>query len=395
MSAVVSLLVGACLFGLVSWAGIAEVRRLFPQFRHATKLWIPSGLAIGLLVIRPIFRALGWFEVDSAAKFVVGLIVAPTLFGVAGLLAARAVHWLLKLTRPAPSDLPNPDRRSMLLRATAVFPAAGVMSGVGGSALAQLAPRSPRIPMVYPDLPAALDGFEIVQISDLHLGAFVNLSDLEEMIKDVSENPPDLLVLTGDFADDLTRLDDALALCRQLPARHGVVASVGNHEYYRGIKTFRRAFDTNQIPFLINASMTIDVDGAQLCIGGADDPRFLGATRLDFLERTVAKTIDGAPSDAFRLLLSHRPEGFVAAQKHGFNLTLSGHTHGGQFGIGRRSIFEPIVPEKYLWGPYESKGARLYTSSGAGHWFPMRIGCPRELPRIVLRRAVPPTDQQT
>jgi predicted MPP superfamily phosphohydrolase len=121
------------------------------------------------------------------------------------------------------------------------------------------------------------------------------------------------------------------------------------------------------------------------------------------LRPSIASAASHAPRGAdFRLLLSHRPEGFAPAAEHGFDLTLSGHTHGGQLGLLGRSVFDLLRPGTGWWGTYErqrplTSGARrsvlaaspsrLYTTSGFGHWFPFRVGCPTELPIIVLEGA--------
>jgi predicted MPP superfamily phosphohydrolase len=89
-----------------------------------------------------------------------------------------------------------------------------------------------------------------------------------------------------------------------------------------------------------------------------------------------------APRNAFRVLLCHQPRGFVAAAAHDFHLTLSGHTHGGQVGLLGASALEGT----FLWGSYARGQSRLYTTSGFGHGFPFRLGCPTEAPLIVLAR---------
>jgi uncharacterized protein len=84
--------------------------------------------------------------------------------------------------------------------------------------------------------------------------------------------------------------------------------------------------------------------------------------------------------------MSHRPDAFDHAAVRGIDLTLAGHTHGGQIGMFGRSVFESYWPERYLWGRYERNGSQLYTSAGVGHWFPFRLGCPPEAPVIELTR---------
>ena len=81
------------------------------------------------------------------------------------------------------------------------------------------------------------------------------------------------------------------------------------------------------------------------------------------------------------------PEGFDPAAKAGVDLTLSGHTHGGQIGFNGKSAFEPLWPDGYLWGGYRRGASSLYTTAGFGDWFPFRLGCPSEAPLLVLKRS--------
>jgi predicted MPP superfamily phosphohydrolase len=101
-----------------------------------------------------------------------------------------------------------------------------------------------------------------------------------------------------------------------------------------------------------------------------------------------AAATESPPDADFRLLLCHRPEGFGPASERGFDLTLSGHTHGAQLGLFGRSLLQRLRPEVGWWGAYARPGktrpSRLYTTSGFGHWFPFRFGCPTEMPLLVL-----------
>ncbi|MCP4583483.1 MAG: metallophosphoesterase [candidate division Zixibacteria bacterium] len=283
---------------------------------------------------------------------------------------------------------PDPHRRLFLKGAAAVFPVAAISTGVAGVANSLGPVLMPKINFKYANLPAALDGLKILQLSDIHLGYYVILSDLEQVMAEVKNHKPDIVLLTGDIADDLTSLPYALDMIAQLKPRLGVYACLGNHEYYRGIYEVRQAYDKSTIPLLVNQGLSVDIDGAQLYVAGADDPRWLRRDNRDFLYKTIDKCIEGAPEGAFKLLMSHRPNGFDYAANKGVDLTLAGHTHGGQIGIAGRSVFEQALPLKYLWGPYTGKnGCRLYTTSGLGHWFPFRLGCPREAPIITLSRS--------
>ncbi|MFH1845560.1 MAG: metallophosphoesterase, partial [bacterium] len=90
--------------------------------------------------------------------------------------------------------------------------------------------------------------------------------------------------------------------------------------------------------------------------------------------------------DSFRILLSHRPNIFRAATRHGIDLTLAGHTHGGQVAVAGRSILSLLGTTRHPWGHYQSGKSQLYTTAGAGHWAPFRLGCGTEAPVIELRR---------
>ena len=284
---------------------------------------------------------------------------------------------------------PDKSRRRFLKTSAVIFPAAAITSGAVGVARSFGDVSIPYKHFKFSNLPDALNGLKILQISDLHLGYYVILSDAEKALAALKEHEPDIILLTGDIADDLTALPYILRMIAGLKPRLGVYSCIGNHEYYRGISEVIQAYNNSPIPLLIGSGLTVDVDEtAKLYIGGCDDPRRLSMLSQDFYENAAAKCLKEAPADAFRILMSHRPQGFDAAVKLGVPLTLSGHTHGGQIGFDKRSIFEGFMPDKYLWGSYsKSDECHLYTTSGMGHWFPFRLGCPQEAPIIVLEKA--------
>lgn len=282
---------------------------------------------------------------------------------------------------------PNPRRRLLLKSAAAIFPVAAISGGITGVANSMGSINVKRLTFHYHDLPKALDGLKILQISDIHLGYYVILRDLENLLGKVEPEKPDLVLVTGDIADDLTALPYALDMIYSLKPRLGVYASLGNHEYYRGIHEVLEIFHKSPIPLLVDQGSLIEIEDQLVFVGGADDPRWLRRWDNSFLRKTVTKSMTNAPADSFKILMSHRPEAFDHASKLNVNLTLSGHTHGGQIGIAGKSVFEGTLPYKYLWGHYlKANGSQLYTTSGMGHWFPFRLGCPQEAPLITLSR---------
>jgi uncharacterized protein len=278
------------------------------------------------------------------------------------------------------------DRRRFVKLAAAVFPATAVSSSLTGVADSYAPITVPTRKIPVSDLPRQLEGFKIAHLSDLHLGYYVQLDDLENAIEKIKPHQPDLALVTGDISDDLGILPEALRIISTLSPRCGIYACVGNHEYYRGIMEVLRIFETAPFPMLINQHINMSINGAAVTLGGADDPRTLRRDYTQFLEETIENTLGGTPNDSFKLLMCHRPEGFNYSVLKGIDLVLSGHTHGGQVGLNGRSLFEPIFPEKYLWGTYRRGKTTLYTSGGMGHWLPFRLGVPAEAPILILEK---------
>lgn len=282
--------------------------------------------------------------------------------------------------KPAPAEPLSPARRSFLQAAVGAAPALSLVSSGVGVLSALPGPRIHEMELVLPHLPPELDGLRVLQITDVHIGTFTGLDHLESGLSRAGS--PDLVLLTGDIADDLNRLPDALRMIAALRPRLGTWAVPGNHEYHRGIAAVLRIHEASDVPMLRSEGALVHPG---LWIAGADDPmnRSIGP------DLRLARSIDGAlsarPDGAASIVLSHRPYGFLQASHHGADLTLAGHTHGLQMAIGGRSVGEALFPEHFLLGVYERGASRLYTSAGAGHWFPFRIACPAELPLITLR----------
>jgi predicted MPP superfamily phosphohydrolase len=282
------------------------------------------------------------------------------------------------------------DRRAYVQGVAALAPAVSLGLGVRGFCSAEdEASMGRQVTFAFPDLHPDLDGFTILQLSDLHLGMTKHVRDLETFLSslDGAGRRPDLIVFTGDVAEDLSQLAPALSLASQLRPRAGVFASLGNHEYLRDIRASRPIYEKSPVPLLVDAASEVRVGGARLAICGVDDPVRTHGDIRTFMRDRVERATRDASTSAFRLLLAHRPEAYDHAAKGGIELTLSGHTHGGQIGFNDKSAFEPLYPDGYLWGAYTRGRSRLYTTAGFGDWFPFRLGCPREAPRIVLRRA--------
>jgi predicted MPP superfamily phosphohydrolase len=296
------------------------------------------------------------------------------------------VHSLHSKVKPVKREAIDPDKRRFLKTAAAIVPVLTLGTSTDGIASSFDDVRIPEIGFTYKDLPEDLDGFRIWHLSDLHLGYYFQLNNLEELLLRAENKSFDLILITGDVADDLSQLTDSLNLVNQMKTSYSPVVSLGNHEYYRGIKEVRRRIEASPIPLLVNNHFVYKIGNTNLTIAGADDPRRMHSDISQFLTNSISMSMQNAPDNGFKILMSHRPNALNVAGQFGINLVLSGHTHGGQIGFNGQSIFEPIAENAYLWGKYQKGQTKLYTSSGVGHWFPFRLGCPAEAPIITLKK---------
>lgn len=308
--------------------------------------------------------------------------ISGILHGADYLLRRRAQRY-----QPKPDSEVDPKRRLFLKTAAATLPVASLAMGISGVGGAVRSITIPRRTMAIPGLPPALEGLRILQISDTHLWHYVTLDDLSDLCTRAAELKPDLVLVTGDVADNLALLPGALDTIAQLKPPLGTFATLGNHEYFRGVEEVRRLFDRSPIPLFIDQGIQISSGERSFYLAGIDDPRRLSQAAPDFFPRTIDKSLQDREGGAFTILMSHRPDALDFAATRQIGLILAGHTHGGQVGLLGRSVFEPAFPQKYLWGIYRKDQSLLYTTCGAGHWFPFRLGCPPEAPLLELRRA--------
>lgn len=287
--------------------------------------------------------------------------------------------WLRMLAVAGPT---SPARREALSVAAAALPTSVMAVSARGVKTSLGAPRIPRVPMRYKSLPRSLDGLKILHLSDLHLGLGRDLRDLEAALTRAQDLSPDLIVVTGDLTEDLGLIVPSLNMIAQMRPRFGVRTIFGNHEHHPGIRQVHRLFDRSATELLVDRASRVHED---LVILGVDDPLQSVGNR-DYYDRAVGRSLEGTPKDAFKLLLCHRPDGFNASADLGVDLTLSGHTHGGQLALYGHNILDFTGTPPYPWGCYEHRDSRLYTSAGFGDWMPYRQGVPTEMPLIELVR---------
>jgi len=232
------------------------------------------------------------------------------------------------------------------------------------------------------NLAPALNGFTIVQISDIHVGPTIKRHYVEKIVAAVNALSPDLIAVTGDVVDgSVPHLAEHTRPLSGLKARHGAFLVTGNHEYYAGADKWIAEFRRLGLKVLINEHVIVDHDGARAVVAGVTD---YGAGSFDPAHKSdPAKAMLGAPTDiAFRLLLAHQPRSAPAASNAGFTLQLSGHTHGGQFLPWN---FFVRLQQPFVAGLEKLNDLWVYTSRGTGYWGPpIRIGAPSEITRLRL-----------
>ncbi|MEA3296881.1 MAG: metallophosphoesterase [candidate division Zixibacteria bacterium] len=389
------------LFGMIEIVLLACLNRLWWKRRwvRMTSWSLPLfGFVMVLIWALGQYHALTWIALPAAILMIISLLLEIALmislpFSGALHFLHRAAERLIHTRRQRDPSLVDTNRRAFLKVTAASLPVSAAALSVTGVARAFADVNVFKKPILFDDLPLSLQGLRIFHLTDLHLAHFVALDSLSEVLAVADSLSPDLVVVTGDIADDLTLLNDALSMINNLQPPHGVYACLGNHEHFRGLAKVRRSFERSPVQLLTDQSITIDVDGCSLLVSGIDDPVRLDAADYAFFRQHIDMALTDVGNFDFSVLMSHRPVALEYASEVGVNLTLAGHTHGGQIGFMGRSLLEWAWPDHYLWGHYRIGASHLYTSSGAGHWFPFRLGCPREAPVIELRSRVKSPDR--
>jgi predicted MPP superfamily phosphohydrolase len=243
-------------------------------------------------------------------------------------------------------------------------------------------PEVRRLTIALDRWPAALDGFRIVQLSDVHIGPILGKRFAADLVRRIDALDADLVVVTGDLVDgSVEQLADEVAPFADLKAKHGVAFVTGNHDYYSRADPWCAKVSELGMDVLRNRWRWIEADGGRFALAGVDDHR---GDPLRGGGSDLARALAGIPDDAAIVLLAHDPTTFLAAARTDVDLQVSGHTHGGQ--IWPFSLLVRVaVP--FLAGLYRRGKAQLYVSRGTGFWGPpIRIGARGEITELTLVR---------
>jgi uncharacterized protein len=243
-------------------------------------------------------------------------------------------------------------------------------------------PRLVEVDIPIAHLPPALQGFSIAQISDLHVGPTIKRGFVEGIVARVNHLHADLIAITGDLVDGSVHdLSSHTAPLAGLASRHGVFFVTGNHEYYSGEPAWTVELRRLGLTVLKNQHVVLQHDGASLLLAGVTD---FTAHHFDPAQRSnPAGALSGARPDVGpKILLAHQPSTASAAAEAGFDVQISGHTHGGQFWPWNLAVgfFQPFTA-----GLNRLKNLMVYVSRGTGYWGPPnRFIVPGEITRIRL-----------
>ncbi len=253
---------------------------------------------------------------------------------------------------------------------------------VYGFRAARGTPSIVRVTVPVKGLGRGLDGYRIVQLTDIHIGDTLGREFLARVVDAVNALKPDAIAVTGDAIEgSVKKVRDEVAPFAELLARDGKFYVTGNHEYYHGGSAWEAEMARLGFTVLHNAHHVVSRDGAQLVIAGVTDLE--GARFSEHHRPDPDAAFAHAPAGAPRVLLAHQPRFAKHVTKHDVALQLSGHTHGGQmfpFMFFVRLQQPVIAGFKRLWG------VPVYTSRGTGYWGPpFRIGPSSEITEITLR----------
>lgn len=230
-------------------------------------------------------------------------------------------------------------------------------------------------------LPRELDGFRVVQLSDVHHSPFTSREQIKRAVDTANSLCPDIVALTGDYVSkERAYAAPCAELLGELRARHGVYAVLGNHDHWTDAALITDLFRAEGINVLVNQGMRFENNGAAFWLAGVDDTM----VGLEDLPLALA----GASTNEFKLLLAHNPIILRRAARAGVDLVLSGHTHGGQVSLRSDRNASGRPRRRLLKGLARQGETQIYVTRGLGTVvLPVRFGCPPEVSLLELRTA--------
>ncbi len=376
------------LFGILTLAVFAGANYFVYRRTVADTIQSPRVRRVMAVLLAMLFLAVpvvrfAWQEQMPPPGITMAVLIGWGVFmyTLMALVVVEFVKWLAR-RRKKPEAVPdNPERRLFLSRV-----AAGGALVVGGGVAsfgtwrAFTPPSITEVPIKLLGLPKALDGFTIVQLSDIHVGAIIQEKFLDQLVATANSAKPDLLAITGDLVDGSPdAVGRYVARLRNLRSRFGTYFVSGNHDYYAGWEEWSRELEGLDFEVLRNRTVTIGDSSASFDLIGVDD----WGTRWQPNDYDLEAAVKGRDPARASVLLCHQPQGLELAAAKRVGLQLSGHTHGGQ-------LFPANLIGRGIWGDRNQglstfDGLQVYTSRGCGFVGPpMRVAAPPEVVKIIL-----------
>jgi predicted MPP superfamily phosphohydrolase len=370
------------MYGYVGWRLIVPAAFSLPV---NLALWGVIIVALVLPFIPVILRLKGidsaWVDILSwIGYFSFGFFTLLFAYMVAKDLLVLLITGIQKMIHLASNSAPeavNPERRRLLTNYLnlGVLGFTGVMMGYG-MFQAMRKPAIVEIDLPVKNLPDDLDGFKIVQITDIHVSSTIKRPFVQNVVDMVNSLNPDLVALTGDLVDgSVHQLRQDVKPLAELRAPYGLYFITGNHEYYSGVQQWIEETARLGFTVLLNEHRVIEKGRARMLLAGVTD--YSGGRFGPEHKSDPEKAIAGAPQSDVRILLAHQPKSIFEASKVGYDYVISGHTHGGQYFPYH---FLTALDQPYISGLHTFGNTRIYVSRGTGYWGPqIRIGARSEI----------------
>lgn len=298
-------------------------------FRFVCLIWMVPAWATSSLPI--VFRWNGWESpLSDTISGIIYLNLGMFSLIFVGALLLDSIKFGIKLTHKTQTNIQHERRQFLTTSLNAgMIGTSGILTGKGViNATQNLQVKEVEIPIH--NLPAPLHKMRLVQFTDLHIGPTIKQEFVQEVVQTVQSLNPDAILMTGDLVDgSIEHLHQDVQPLKQLNAPLGKFFVTGNHEYYSGAEAWIEHIKTLGFDVLLNEHRLLQFQGIQWLLGGVTDyhaDRYLASHQSD-----PEQSIQGAPATPLKVLMAHQPKSVNEAVRAGYDLQISGHTHGGQY----------------------------------------------------------------
>ncbi|MDY6967092.1 MAG: metallophosphoesterase [Spirochaetota bacterium] len=370
-------------WNIISWSAIiffyllpiiSILQRIFGfQEFHNDVISMITYISLGfiiLLLLLLLFRDSIWLFLNTAKKFF-----------------KKAKSIFFSKRKPKVDNSLNIDRRRFLEKSCniALLGVSGVLSGYGFIESRKSATIE-EVLIPFPGLTKDFNNLRIVQISDLHIGITIKRNFVQRVVDQVNSLSPDIIVITGDIVDrSVAHLKNDVSPLSELSSSYGTYFVTGNHEYYSGVESWLLKFKELGFTILNNEHAIIKHRKSHILLAGVTD--YSGSRFSENHNSDPQAAILGSPNKCdIKILLAHQPRSIFNAASAGFDLQISGHTHGGQFFPWNYLV---RLQQPFITGLHKYKNTWVYVNRGTGYWGPpLRIGVPSEITLIKLNSEI-------